>query len=127
MAYAAHAAHVIQQQQHEEEEMTTYKREDLDGWEFKILRSATSQFKSPEKLNQAAAEEAAFGWELIEKFDNSRLRFKRPTSSRNLPAPSGSDPYRTEFGMSEGRLAAYVVLSIVAAFVLVGIVVSFFI
>lgn len=127
MAYAAHAAHVIQQQQHEEEEMTSYKREDLDGWEFKILRSATSQFKSPEKLNQAAAEEAAFGWELIEKFDNSRLRFKRPTSSRNLPAASGSDPYRTEFGMSEGRLAAYVVLSIVAAFVLVGIVVSFFI
>ncbi len=107
--------------------MTAYKREDLEGWEFKILRSATSQFKSPEKLNQAVAEEAAFGWDLIEKFDNSRLRFKRPTSARTLPAPSGSDPYRTEFGMSEGRLAAYVILSLVAVFVLVGIVVSLFI
>lgn len=124
---AVHAAVVVQQMlQREEEEMTAYKKEDLEGWEFKILRSAISAFKNPEALNQAVAEEAAFGWELVEKFDNGRLRFKRPTSARNLPAPSGSDPYRTEFGISEGRWVAYVMLGLILVFALIGLAVMFF-
>lgn len=100
MSHAAMAMAELSRQQ-EEEELTSYKSQDLQGWEFKILRSATGQFKDPLKLQQALAEEAAFGWELIEKFDNQRLRFKRPTSVRSLPVPSGSDPYRTEFGMAK--------------------------
>ncbi|MCW5874776.1 MAG: hypothetical protein KIS88_09055 [Anaerolineales bacterium] len=123
-AAAAAAARILQ---HEEEEMTNYRREDMDGWEFKILRSATNAFKDPEKLNLAVAEEAVFGWELLEKFDNGRLRFKRSTNARKMPAPTGSDPYRTEFGMSEGRIAAYVVLGIIAFFAIVGIVVTVFV
>jgi len=107
--------------------MTMYRKEDLEGWEFKILRSATSSFKNPETLNQAVAEEAAFGWELVEKFDNGRLRFKRPTSARKLPAHAGSDPYRTEFGISEGRLVVYVILGITLPLVLIGVIVSFFV
>lgn len=124
-----HAAMVMAElsRQHEEEELTNYKTQDLQGWEFKIVRSATSQFKDPLKLQQAVAEEAEFGWELVEKFDNQRLRFKRPTSVRNLPVPSGSDPYRTEFGMSEGALVFYVIAAITLGLVLLGVLASLFI
>lgn len=83
--------------------------------------------KDPLKLQQALAEEAAFGWELIEKFDNQRLRFKRPTSVRSLPVPSGSDPYRTEFGLGEAALVFYVIGAITLGLVAVGVLVSLFV
>jgi hypothetical protein len=124
---AAHAAAVAEQQRrHEEEELTSYRSQDLQGWEFKILRSATGAFRDPAKLQQALAEEATFGWELVEKFDDQRLRFKRPTASRSLPIPTGSDPYRTEFGMSEARLVFYVVSAITLGMAaIIGVIVLF--
>lgn len=45
MSHAAIAMAELSRQQ-EEEELTSYKSQDLQGWEFKILRSATGQSKT---------------------------------------------------------------------------------
>src|SRR5262245_52860366 len=136
-ASAAAAAAAIQREREEEEQsMTGYTSAELaEGWEFKILRSATSAFRHPQQLQQAIDEEARAGWVLVEKFDNQRLRFKRPASARASdaalrasapgPAPGGApgmaggggpggsfDPYRTVYGMSQGRLAALILTSV---------------
>src|SRR5258706_9884148 len=95
-AAAAAAAAQARRARDEEEQMTDYKPEDLAaGWEFKILRSATSRFKNPDFLRQTLADEARAGWAMLEKFDNSRVRMKRPVAARSGDARLGSDPYRT--------------------------------
>jgi hypothetical protein len=99
-AAAAAAAAAMRQ---EEEEMTPYAPSDLAGdWEFKILRSQTGTFKNPERLRAVLEEEARAGWTLVEKFDNSRVRLKRPASARQLDGKLDFDPYRTNVGISEG-------------------------
>lgn len=94
--------------------MTDYRSEDLDGWEFKILRSATSAFRNPTIMAAALADEARFGWELVEKFDNERLRLKRPISARTKDNNfnPGADPYRTQHGMGEGMLGVSIFIVI---------------
>ncbi|MBU1660298.1 MAG: hypothetical protein KKD28_02355, partial [Chloroflexi bacterium] len=63
--------------------MSKYTREELDNdWEFKILRSASGAFRKPELLETLLEEEALAGWEMVEKFDNSRIRFKRLKTAR---------------------------------------------
>jgi hypothetical protein len=99
----------------EEEEMANYSREELAGdWEFKIVRSAGRAFSKPEVLETVLEEEALAGWELIEKFDDKRLRFKRPHGARDndLYLPEGVDPYRTQYGISEDAIGAIVGLSL---------------
>jgi hypothetical protein len=109
-AVAASAAAAQQRLlQEEEEHLTNYSPEDLaQGWEFKIVRANTAAFRKPEVLQQVCAEEAQSGWVLVEKFDDNRLRFKRPASARNTLAPMGMDPYRTTYGMSQGTQVAIV-------------------
>jgi len=105
---AAAAAELMRK---EEEEMTTYTREDLtEGWEFKILRSMTSAFKKPEKLRAALEEESKAGWVLVEKFDDARLRLKRPASAKEYDAHLGVDPYRSYVGISQGRYIFWILL-----------------
>jgi hypothetical protein len=123
---AAHAAQVKKKKQQEEEEMTQYTNRELsEDYEFKIVRSATGAFKKRENVEQVIAEEAAAGWVLVEKFDNERLRFKRPASARRKDAmlPPGIDPYRTNFGVGEGGLAVI----ILGVMVLLGGLIAFFI
>jgi hypothetical protein len=87
----------------EEEEMTNYSAQDLAGdWEFKIVRANTGVFRNPAELEKLVKEEALAGWILLEKFDNSRVRFKRPVSARSNDSrlPQGFDPYRTQYGMN---------------------------
>jgi hypothetical protein len=96
----------------EEEEMTPYTDQELaEDWEFKIVRSTTGAFKKLERIEQVVAEEAAAGWVLLEKFDDNRLRFKRPANAKrndyNLPAHI--NPYRTAYGMSEGGVAVIII------------------
>jgi hypothetical protein len=113
-AHIAAAAAAQRKMRHEEEEMTSYRSDDLAGWEFKIVRSATHRFKEPAFMARALAEEARFGWELVEKFDNERMRLKRPLSARvqdNNLGP-GLDPYRTEYGMSEAALGVSIAVAI---------------
>lgn len=99
--------------------MTRYMDKELqDDWEFKIVRSVTGQFKKPETVAQLREEEALLGWQLVEKFDNNRLRFKRPISAqkRDLELAPYMDPYRTQYGISEGALA----VSIIGTIILIG-------
>jgi hypothetical protein len=101
---AAHAAERNQQQREEEERMTRYNPDELESdWEFKIVRSSTPMFRKPEVLRQVREEESLAGWTLLEKLDDSRLRFKRPAKAgkRDDQLPAGIDPYRTQIGGSD--------------------------
>ena len=92
----------------EEEDMTEYTQDDLKGdWEFKIVRSETATFRKPEVLHRLIEEEAQAGWIMLEKFDDSRVRFKRPHSARARDPflPEGVDPYRTRCGSNAPRQA----------------------
>ncbi|MCX6783801.1 MAG: hypothetical protein NT141_01900 [candidate division WWE3 bacterium] len=105
-AGAAAAAAAAARMRQEEEEMTTYTPEDLNnGWEFKILRAnRIGGFKDPLVLKKALDEEAQTGWQLVEKFDDYRLRLKRKISERSKDSQATSDPYRTIYGMSTAAM-----------------------
>ena len=108
-AAAAAAANARQ----EEEEMTPYSSKDLaEGWEFKILRNATGRFSDPFWLRSVLDEESRAGWLLIEKFDNYRVRLKRPVSARANDASLGFDPYRTWVGIGQARFTILLVAGI---------------
>ena len=64
-------------------------------WEYKILVSHTGSFKKQEAMQQALEEEGPAGWVLMEKFDNKRLRLKRPVSARDRDSSLDFNPYRT--------------------------------
>ena len=115
MSTAAAAAAAAQRRREEEEEhMTPYTPRDLaENWEFKILRSATGAFKDPAVMQRYLAEEAQAGWTLVEKFDNSRIRLKRPAAARQQDAQCTFDPYRTRVGISEVGLGLLIAGSIV--------------
>jgi hypothetical protein len=64
-------------------------------------------------MQRYLAEEAQAGWTLVEKFDNSRIRLKRPVAARQQDAECTFDPYRTRVGISEVGLALVIAGSIV--------------
>ena len=106
----------------EEEEMARYKQDDLSNWEFKIVRSESGAFRKPEVLKTLLEEEARAGWVMLEKFDDSRIRFKRPRSARTrdaLLAP-GVDAYRTRYGISSTRIGLLVVALMMLALLALG-------
>jgi hypothetical protein len=108
IAVAAHQKMLLA----EEEQMTKYTQEELgDDWEFKIVRSNSSTFKTPQALNKLIEEESRAGWIMLEKFDDNRVRFKRLRSARARDAnlPEGIDPYRTTYGPSEAMIALTIV------------------
>jgi hypothetical protein len=112
-AAAAAAAAAARRRREEEEHMTPYTPRDLaENWEFKILRSATDAFKDPAVMQRYLAEEAQAGWTLVEKFDNSRIRLKRPAAARQQDAQCTLDPYRTRVGISEVGLGLLIAGSI---------------
>jgi hypothetical protein len=111
LVVVAAAAAASKRLRQEEEDMTPYTPQDIaEPWEFKILRSAASQFRNPAWLRSILEEEARAGWIMIEKFDNSRLRLKRLASARVNDATLGFDPYRTWVGISQTRFALMIVL-----------------
>jgi hypothetical protein len=115
-AAAVVAARAAEEARREEEEMTPYSKQDLDdGWEFKFLRSATGKFRDPIFQRAVLEEEARAGWTLIEKFDNTRLRLKRPTSERGRDTTASIDPYRIWVGTTPGKQAVYILIGVFAA------------
>jgi len=113
---AAAAAAEKRRREHEEEEMSRYTDSELDGgWEFKILRSNTGAFGKPAVLRKVCDEEARAGWTLVEKFDNERLRFKRPASARAGDAALPFDPYRSHYGIGTGAFVALILGAVFAA------------
>ena len=106
-AVAAAAAARKRRLEEEEERLTPYTKEELaEGWEFKIVRSNTAIKR--ERFARLCAEEAENGWELVEKFDHNRIRFKRPIAKRANDHMAIIDPYRTRVGLSEGAFAAVI-------------------
>jgi len=119
-AAAAAAAAARRRREREEEEMTSYAPEELaSGWEFKIVRSATGAFKRTEFLQRVLEEEKRAGWTLVEEFDNSRVRLKRPVSARASDGGSGIDAYRSHVGISELALGLRVGVGILAGLALI--------
>ena len=74
----------------------------LMSWEFKIVRANRNLFRDPAVLQRLCEEEAQAGWILLEKLDDRRVRFKRPTSLRDTIKPEllTNDPYRCYYGSS---------------------------
>ena len=117
---AAAAAAAEQLRRREEEEMTSYSPKELaEDWEFKIVRSNTAAFRNPAKLRAVLDQERRGGWVLVEKFDNARIRLKRPAAAKAVEQDfaDGYDPYRTEVGFSGGAIA---LLALSCLFVLFG-------
>ena len=111
MAYYSGAAAAAARQrmlEEEEEQMTPYSNDELQNdWEFKIVRAGYRAFGSPGSLNKLVEQEKQAGWVLLEKLDDSRVRFKRPRSAGANDAQlvaNGVDPYRTQYGLSRKAL-----------------------
>jgi hypothetical protein len=113
------AAEVARKQREEEEKLTSYNKEDLEDWEFKIVRSATGQFNKSEVVRKVCEEESQAGWELLEKFDEYRIRFKRKTEQRNNDRYLKIDPYRTQIGISPGQLGLIITASIIGIILII--------
>ena len=118
---AAQKAKLLRQ---EEEDMTKYTQDELNGWEFKIIRSNFRSFRDYEKVQNICREEAQAGWELVEKFDDQRLRFKRKIENRSKDQYLETDPYRTQIGMGEGKLVTIIlgIVFVVGAFALFAVI-----
>jgi len=109
--------------------MTRYSVEELEkDWEFKIVRSSMPIFRKMNVLQQLVEEEELAGWQLLEKLDDYRLRFKRPVSLRrkDVYLPPGIDPYRTRAGGGNlaliGVMVGLIMLLVMgaAAFILIA-------
>jgi hypothetical protein len=122
------AAHKRRLELEEEELMTAYTPADLaDDWEFKILRCAMREFRNPDVFQAAVEEESLAGWELLEKLDDYRIRFKRPRRARenDVLLPPDVDPYRTTYRGSSAKvmmkiIAVAVLVPMIAAIVIVS-------
>jgi len=124
-AAAGAAAARKRREQQEEEEMTGYTPQELaEGWEFKIVRSSTGAFRTPAFLRAVLDEEHRAGWSFVEKFDNGRIRLKRPASARANDSALGSDAYRTHVGMSELKFALCIFAAVFGGLALIGLIVA---
>jgi hypothetical protein len=96
----------------EEEKMTPYTEDELgNDWEFKIVRANWRVFRNPAEFKKLISQEEPAGWVLLEKLDDSRVRFKRRRSSQANDAQllaNGVDPYRSHYGMSPYAYSAIV-------------------
>lgn len=113
-AVAAAAAAARRRMLEEEEQMTSYSDNELQNdWEFKIVRANHGVFGNPNELKKLLDEEKQAGWILLEKLDNSRIRFKRRRSAQANDVrllSNGVDPYRTHYGMSPGAYATLIIV-----------------
>jgi hypothetical protein len=108
IAGAAAARARAERERKEEEEMTPYSPQDLaEGWEFKILRG---NFHG--RLQAILEEEKQGGWVLVEKFDDQRIRLKRPAGSKVVEGDfaNGYDPYRTQLPPSTAAVKAVLLI-----------------
>jgi hypothetical protein len=122
---AAAAAAKAAKLREEEEELTPYNSNDLDVWEFKIVRANSRKFKSAESVRRLCEEESHAGWDMVEKFDDCRIRFKRRLELRSQDqhmGPGAVDPYRTQIGPSETHI---VLLILAVCAVGIGVAVLF--
>ncbi len=95
LAASQHQAKAQEQdrQRQEEEIMTGYSAGDLSGdWQFKIVKGT---FKTQQQIEAVTQEQAEFGWTLVEVFDQTRIRFKRPKSEASQDSYRDGNPFST--------------------------------
>ena len=68
--------------------------------EYKVVQSTTPHFAKPGNLKAVLDAEAQSGWQLVEKFDNYKIRLQRDISHRTGDASRDVDAYRTQVGLS---------------------------
>jgi len=112
---AGAAAAARQNRPEEEEKMAKYNSDDLDGWEFKIVRSTMGRFSNREFLDKTCQHEAIAGWEMVEKFDEHRVRFKRRVEKRSMDSHLETDPYRTSVGSGSSSMVMIIIGLLVLA------------
>lgn len=100
--------------QKQEEDLHEYQ-EHQKGWEFKILRTRDNGFRRHELLKLVCQEELDSGWILLEKLDNSRLRFRRPVKFRERDHLAKLDPYRSFYGKS-GQVSNFASVALLLLF-----------
>jgi hypothetical protein len=93
--------------------------------EYKIVQSTLPTiFSNRRKLETLLAEEARAGWQLVEKFDNFRIRMQRDISHRANDDKLDFDAYRCHVGVPTvvtHSIAALVTMAAVyGIFLLVG-------
>ena len=123
---ASAAAAAAQHRAEEEEGMATYSTDDLQNdWEFKIVRGNQEAFRNHTVLTKLVDEEKQAGWVLLEKFDNSRIRFKRQRAMQahdEQLISQGIDPYRTQYGTFLAKYTMMIAaLAIAALFFVIAI------
>jgi hypothetical protein len=125
VAAAAAAAAIAEMMRQEEEELTEYTDEELnEDWEFKILRSSTLSFRRQDIFQEVLREEERAGWIMVEKFDDRRIRFKRPVSARQNDRTLDFDPYRTTHGTPQAAIVLIILgvsFGILAFFIVLGL------
>ena len=92
----------------------------LKVWEYKIVRASSDLFRNPAIFHKLCREEEEFGWILLEKLDDRRVRFKRPIALRDAPRPNlpPFDPYRTHYGPLSNAMTAAAAIVFLSAIVL---------
>lgn len=81
-------------------------RADSTVLEYKIVRASSDLFRNPAIFQKLCREEAEFGWILLEKLDDRRVRFKRAIALLDTQRPDlpPFDPYRTHYGPMLNRI-----------------------
>ena len=73
-------------------------------WEYKIVRAQRDLFRNPKTFEKLCQEEAIAGWVMVEKLDDRRVRFRRPSNYQPSQSQSDQaafiDPYRSSYGSS---------------------------
>jgi len=92
--------------------------------EYKIVQSTTPLFAKLQNIDAIMAEESKAGWQLVEKYDNYKLRLQRNISHRANDKTLPFDAYRSQVGVNNlitYGLAAVATLGVVyIIFVIVG-------
>jgi hypothetical protein len=92
--------------------------------EYKVVQSTTPLFAKLQNIDAIMAEESKAGWQLVEKFDNYKLRLQRDISHRANDKALPFDAYRTQVGVSNvityGLAAAVTLGAVYLIFVIVG-------
>ena len=126
---ASAAAAAAQRRAEEEERMATYSTDDLkDDWEFKIVHGSQEAFRNHAVLTKLVDEEKQAGWVLLEKFDNSRIRFKRQRAMQTHDEQllsQGIDPYRTQYGIFPMTYMMIAMVGLIFLLLMVGILLMF--
>ncbi len=94
------------------------------NWEYKIVRARNGEFGQRSHLNTLLQQEALSGWEIVEKYNDSQIRLKRPRAARAWdPAlPPHVDPYRTVYSAPAENSSIYLlVLTISLIFIVLMI------